>query len=41
MAGHFKSEDRNILTEIAEKIQKMKYPKDIRIAVDIDPLNIM
>ncbi|SHE56996.1 replication restart DNA helicase PriA [Thermoanaerobacter uzonensis DSM 18761] len=36
-----KSEDRNILTEIAEEIQKMKYPKDIRIAVDIDPLNIM
>lgn len=36
-----KSEDRDILTEIAEEIQKMKYSKDIRIAVDIDPLSIM
>ncbi|AIS52593.1 primosomal protein N' [Thermoanaerobacter kivui] len=36
-----KSEDRNVLVDIAEKVQTMKYPKNIRISVDIDPLNIM
>jgi len=36
-----KSEEREVLEEIAEYVQNMKYPKDIRIAVDIDPLNIM
>lgn len=36
-----KSEEREVLEEIAEYVQNMKYPKDIRVAVDIDPLNIM
>jgi primosomal protein N' (replication factor Y) len=36
-----KSEDRKVLEEIAEHIENLKYPKDIRVVFDIDPLNIM
>ncbi|MGB9779229.1 primosomal protein N' [Caldanaerobacter sp.] len=36
-----KSEDRKVLEEIAGHIENMRHPKEVRVAFDIDPLNIM